>query len=214
MNDIVIQHPSAGVTERRALFLLFHGVGADAHDLRAVGEALATAHPDAWVVSVQAPDPSDLGRGWQWFSVQGVTPTNRAERVRAAMPGFVARVEQWQRDTGSAAHRTTLVGFSQGAIMALAATQREVPLADRVVAMAGRLPEPPTHHDARLRVHLLHGVSDAVVPAQASVQAHAQLTAMGTHVTLDLFPDLAHGIDARMMARVLERLAHAPNQDH
>ncbi len=207
MSDIVIQRPPAGTSDTPELFLLFHGVGADAHDLQAVGETLAAHHPTAWVVSVQAPDRSDLGRGWQWFSVQGVTPINRAERVQAALPGFAARVEQWQRDTGAAASTTTLVGFSQGAIMALAATQRATPLAGRVVAMAGRLAEPPTRHDATLRIHLLHGASDAVVPTPESVAAHAQFTAMGTPVTLDLFPDLGHGIDTRMMARVLERLA-------
>lgn len=211
MSDIVIQRPSTGPSSTEGLFLLFHGVGADAHDLQAVGEMLAARHPEAWVVSVQAPDRSDLGRGWQWFSVQGVTPNNRAERVRAAMPAFATRIQQWQRDTGAAVSATTLVGFSQGAIMALAATQCETPLAGRVVAMAGRLAVPLTHHDAALRIHLLHGLSDAVVPAPESVEAHAQFTAMGTNVTLDLFPDLGHGIDARMLARALEHLADDAN---
>ena len=40
----------------------------------------------------------------------------------------------WQRHTGVAAERTTLVGFSQGAIMALESTQCGAPrVASRVV---------------------------------------------------------------------------------
>lgn len=49
------------------LVLLFHRVGASAEDLVPLGQALAARHPKARVVSVRAPDASDLGRGWQWF---------------------------------------------------------------------------------------------------------------------------------------------------
>lgn len=209
MHDLILQEGAALDGHAQDLFLLFHGVGADAQDLRPIGEGLAARHPGAWVVSVQAPFASDLGRGWQWFSVQGVTPTNRAARIAAALPAFEAAVTGWQTRSGVTAAHTTLVGFSQGAIMALAATQGPGPRAGRVAAMAGRLAMAPTHAADGTRIHLLHGSADPVVPMQASVEAHAQLKALGADVTLDLVPGLGHGIDARMATLLHQRLETA-----
>jgi phospholipase/carboxylesterase len=209
MNDLIIQQPDRTRAPDQGLILLFHGVGSSAADLRPLGASLAAQHPQDWVVSVQSPEPSDLGAGWQWFSVRGVTEDNRAYRVATAMPGFVDAVSRWQAQSGVGPGNTTLVGFSQGAIMALEATQIDVRLARRVAAMAGRFAATPQRAPHDSVVHLLHGQADGVVPAQGSIQAHAQLTGLGAQVTLDLFPGLGHGIDARMLAKLHERLAGA-----
>lgn len=209
MRDLIIQQPQPEDGPATQLFLLFHGVGSNAEDLRGLGNALAARHPRAWVVSVQSPDPSDLGQGWQWFSVRGVTTDNRAARVATAMPRFVQTVARWQHQSGVEAPGTTLLGFSQGAIMALESTQEPQPLAGRVVAMAGRFGAPPHRAIGHARIHLLHGQADGIVPAQASIEAQAQLAALKADVTLDLFPGLGHGIDTRMSARLWELLAAA-----
>jgi phospholipase/carboxylesterase len=207
MHDLIVQQGAASPGQPNAPLLCFHGVGASAEDLRPLAARLAQRQPHAWVVIVQSPDPSDLGGGRQWFSVRGVTDTNRAERVAAAMPGFIAAVTRWQQRSGSDAAHTTLLGFSQGAIMALATVQLAQPVAGRVVAMAGRLAGPLLPRPIPTRIHLLHGQADGIVPAEASVVAHAQLAAAQADVTLDLFPGLGHGIDARMMARLDTLLA-------
>jgi phospholipase/carboxylesterase len=206
MNDLIIQKPGLGPEDTAELFVLFHGVGASAANLQAVGESLASRQPNAWVVSVQAPHPSDLGQGWQWFSVRGVTQENRAGRIAEAMPSFVQAVQSWQKESGLGVERTTLVGFSQGAIMSLEATQLAQPIARRVVAMAGRFAQSPRQAPKVTPIHLLHGQADGVVPTQSSIDAHAQLLALGADVSLDLIPGLGHGIDARMMERLHHRL--------
>ena len=91
--DLIVRQPAMA----RQLVLLFHGVGSNARDLVPLGEALAPHLPDAAIVSVQAPEGA--GRGRQWFSVQGVTETDRPARVAAAMPGFVQAVQRWQEAT-------------------------------------------------------------------------------------------------------------------
>jgi phospholipase/carboxylesterase len=207
MRDLIVQQPNLVEGLRATLFLLFHGVGSNAEDLRGIGDDLASRHPESWVVSVQSPGPSDLGHGWQWFSVRGVTEDNRAYRVAAAMPAFVKAIAGWQHRSGVDALHTTLVGFSQGAIMSLESTQETQPVAGRVVAMAGRFAAPPQRAPAHTRIHLLHGDADGVVPACASIEAQAQLAALHADVTLDLFPGLGHGIDGRMLKRLHERLA-------
>ena len=200
---IIVQRPA---TTARHLVLLFHGVGASPEGLRPLGAAVARHFKDAWVVSVRSPAASDFGSGWQWFSVRGVDEANRPARVAAAMPRFVQTIQQWQRDTGLGPADTTLIGFSQGAIMSLEATQQDVPLAGRVIAIAGRFAQPPRRAPLQTTLHLMHGDQDAVMPSVLSAEAVEQLHALGAKATLDLFPRLDHGIDQRVLDRIVERM--------
>lgn len=203
MSDaLVLQSPA----QPRALFLLFHGVGATPHDLAPLGARLAREFPDAAIVSVPGPDHSDLGGGFQWFSVRGVTEQNRPERVAATLERFVQTVRQWQERTGVAPAATTLVGFSQGAIMALEAALAPEPPATRVVSLSGRFSELPKRAPAGVRLHFIHGVADPVIAVAHAQQAAATLQALGNAATLDLVPRLGHGIDRTAEDLLIQRL--------
>jgi phospholipase/carboxylesterase len=202
-NDLIVQRPATP----SQLVLLFHGVGSSARDLAPLGEALAPHLRDAAIVSVQAPDAA--GPGWQWFSVQGVTEADRPARVAAAMPRFVQAVMRWQDACAVGAAGTTLIGFSQGAIMALESTQLESALAGRVIALSGRFARPPRFAHASVRTHLMHGDADAVMPVRGAVDASAQLQGLGAVATLDRFPGLGHGIDRRVVDAIVRRLEDA-----
>ncbi len=204
--DLIIQRPKA--TDKAELLLLFHGVGSSAENLAPLGQALALQRPDAWIVSVRSPEHSDFGQGWQWFSVQGVTELNRPDRVAVAMPAFMQRIQSWQSETGVGPERTTLIGFSQGAIMALESTQ----LADTtshaasVIAIAGRFSKPPRRAPVNTTVHLLHGEQDQVMPIGLAVDAESDLRSLGALPTFDRFAGLGHGIDARVVEAIGQRL--------
>lgn len=206
-DDLIIQRPAAP----SQLVLLFHGVGSSPQALRPLGEALAAQWPEAFVVCVASPDPCDLGSGRQWFSVLGVTEANRPARVATAMPRFVQAVQAWQRESGLGTEATSLVGFSQGAIMALESTQIGQPLATRVIAIAGRFAQPPRIAPEGVSVHLLHGEQDPVMPVALAVEAQTRWRALGGLVTLDRFARLGHGIDARGVERVAA-LLQAPGR--
>lgn len=208
-DSIVVARPAGHPAQ---LVLLFHGVGASAADMLPLGQWLAGAWPQAQVVCVAAPYASDLGRGRQWFSVQGVTEDNRLERVAQALPEFVACVQHWQRDSGVGPAQTILIGFSQGSIMSLEATQLAETLAGRVVAIAGRFAQPPRQAPGAAVLHLLHGEQDGVIPARHSVEAAERLRQLGASVTLDLFPGLGHGVDGRVLERLVERLRERPEE--
>lgn len=208
-DDLVIQRPEAGATQAAELLLLFHGVGSSAEDLRPLGQALAARRPGAWVVCVRAPQPAEFGSGWQWFSVQGVTEANRPARVSAAIPAFEQAVRDWQRETGVHAAQTALIGFSQGAIMALESTQHERANVGRVVAIAGRFAQPPRIAPAGTVLNLMHGEQDRVMPVGLAVDAEHQWRALGGRATLDRMPGLGHGIDARTVEAIAKRLDEA-----
>ena len=206
MNDasIVVARPERATQ----LVLLFHGVGSSAANLVPLGEAIARARPNAVVVSVDAPHASTLGNGREWFSVVGITEQNRPERIAQAMPRFLETVAHWQQASGIGVAGTALVGFSQGAIMALEATQVESTAiaAERVIALAGRFARPVRRAPQELRLNLIHGDQDTVVPHSSSIAATRALQALGGNVTLDLLPGLGHGIDARTLRLVVQHL--------
>ena len=184
-HDVIVQQ--ASVPGAR-LILLFHGVGSRPEDLAPLGRILAAADPAAWVVSVRSPEPCDLGSGWQWFSVRGVTEASRPARIAEAMPLFVRRVRAWQARAGVDAAGTTLIGFSQGSIMALASTQRPETLAARVISIAGRFASPPRVAPTATQVHLLHGDQDTVIDPRYSLMAAETMQALGAAVTFAVTP--------------------------
>ncbi|MCW4630394.1 MULTISPECIES: esterase [Marinomonas] len=203
-NTLVIQEPNSSTR----LFLLFHGVGATPQSLAPLGQILAEAIPNAFIVSIQAPDVSDFGQGYQWFSVQGVTEENRVERINTAMPAFVETVKYWQQKIGLSAEKTTLIGFSQGAIMSLSSTQMvEEKLAEKIVSLSGRfatsLIKTPINNT---QVHFIHGNQDTVIDYRLSKLAYDALINGGVMSTYDLIPQLAHSVNQAVVDCLLERV--------
>jgi phospholipase/carboxylesterase len=178
MNTTVLARlPDQGAPD--LLYLLLHGVGASAGHMAPLAQRLALEYPQAAVLCLNGPEVVDAvvdaGAGdaaaRQWFSMRRLTDANCAERVAAALPGFVAMVRALQARFDIGWERTALAGFSQGALIALEAVQAEPRLAGRVLAFAGRHAAAPTHAPADTSVHLLHGMGDAVIPYQAAVRA-------------------------------------------
>lgn len=210
-DSIVIQKPTQPAQQ---LLVLHHGVGGSAQHMLPVGQQLAAQFPNAFIVSVQAPyayDGSVDGEGGQWFSVLGITEQNRAARVAQALPAFVQNLQYWQAQSGVASTATALLGFSQGAIMALEAAQADSHLVARVIALSGRYAELPTHAPGQTTLHFVHGKSDPVIHYGHCVSAAERLVGLGADVTADVIPFLGHEITADVMDIVLERLTgHIP----
>lgn len=203
IENIIVQQPSKPAQQ---LILLFHGVGDNPVSMGEIGKFFAHAFPEALVVSIGSPDVCDFGRGFQWFSVQGVNEKNRQSRIDQAMLLFINCVRQWQLDSGVSAQNTVLIGFSQGTIMALESTKVEK-LAGKIIAFSGRfatLPEKPIA--AGTAVHLIHGEQDPVINPYQSKIAAERLEALGNVCTLDLQPNLAHGINAEAISVALKHL--------
>jgi len=200
--------PAVGAPD--LLFLLLHGVGASAAHMATLALALAAEYPQAAVLCIDAPDPFDGvpggGAGFQWFSVRGVTETNRPERVAATLPRFIAQVRALQAHFELDWPRTALVGFSQGAIMALEAVQAEPHLAGRVLAFSGRHASAPMHAPIDTTVHIFHGLDDQVMPHAAVVDSAERLLALGGDVTADVLPGIGHELHPKLVAQAIEQL--------
>ncbi|GAB3438648.1 alpha/beta hydrolase [Insolitispirillum peregrinum] len=190
------------------LILTLHGVGSNGADMAPVGEALASVVPGSRTASPDAPDsfggPSFGGAGrWQWFSIDGVTTSNRPQRVMAARAAFDAVVGQIIAAHGleQALDRVVFAGFSQGAIMALDAVASGRWAVGAVLAFSGRLASPlPLTPASGTPVLLLHGEADPVMPTRESLLACDALTLQGMRAEVQTFPGLGHGISPATIA--------------
>ena len=211
MSDSLIVARPEGPAQQ--LMLLFHGVGANAQDLAPLGHVLAAEFPQAFIVSVAAPLPSEAGDGRQWFSVQGIDEECRPARVAAAMPAFCETVAQWQREAGVGIDAVALIGFSQGGIMALEATRDRPAIAGRVVSIAGRFAKLPETPNPATTLHMFHGKADPVIPYGFTVEAAQHLVGIGADVTADVVPHVGHQVSADIAELLVERLrGHLPKR--
>jgi phospholipase/carboxylesterase len=201
--SILVQQPQGPVS---SLVLLTHGVGSVPQSMLGVARWFADRDPSAMVISVASAEPADISNGFQWFSVRDVTEDNRQARVDAAMPTFVATVRHWQQAAHVDAEHTLVIGFSQGAIMALESSKLAQPPALRIVAMAGRFATLPQQKTAAV-IHLLHGSADTVMPAALGQSAHTRLLELGVDASLDLAPGVGHEPHPALLARLASRLA-------
>jgi phospholipase/carboxylesterase len=209
--SLIVHLPTEGKPQQ--LFLLFHGVGAAPDDLVPLGLILAKQFPRSAIVSVQAPHDCPYSSGFQWFSIDDITEAQRGPRTREALPAFIEAVQHWQQTFGLGAEATALVGFSQGAIMALSSTQSEPHLASRIVALSGRFAELPTIAPEHCTIHMIHGKIDAVIPYSHTVHAAERLVELGADVTADVIPFVGHEIPQEIADLVIERLTtHVPQR--
>jgi phospholipase/carboxylesterase len=183
------------------LVVLLHGLGADGNDLI---DMAINWQPDpnmlkAEFVALNAPFPCDtVPHGRQWFSVQDRSPEKMIAGLREAAdilnPTIDAMLEKRHIDDSHLA----LVGFSQGAMLALHAGLRRPNKMAGIVGFSGALHGPELLSEeirSKPPVFLVHGDADTVVPFENMARIQAALTAQDVPVTALARPGLGHGID-------------------
>lgn len=191
----------------KQLFILLHGVGARPSDLLPLAHTLREAFPAAALLLPDGFSPFDGGGdGRQWFSISGVTEANRAARVAAAMPPLHALVRQAQDRFKVLQPDTALVGFSQGAIMALEFSIAHDGGVGRVLAFSGRFATLPEKAPEFTTLHLLHGKDDPVIPVEHAYAAYEKISRLNGDATLDVASSVGHAIHAALADRAMHRL--------
>lgn len=212
MPDTLQWLPADGRPEQ--LMLLLHGWGAAAADMAPLAQALRRAFPQAALLAPEGFEPVDSGlAGRQWFSLQGVTEDNRPERVAAVLPRLADWVHAAQQASGVGPAATALVGFSQGAILALELAQAHDGICGRVLSFSGRyarLPEVPL---AQTTLHFFHGATDTVIPAQQSRLAMQRMGELHGDATIDIASGVGHALPPELVQCAVQRLqTHIPHR--
>lgn len=196
-NQVWLELPPISADAPPRLLVFLHDAGWTPERLAPVAIAWQLKFPGATAVLLQGPRPGSGGSHWY-------DPSERDERgairLGGAVDTVVDRVARLREPMQLDAARTVLVGFGQGATLALELARTHPELAGVVVAYAGRLNRPMREGDRIApTVHLIHGEFDSVVPAMHSARAFHGLRAVGADVTLDIVEDEAHSIGQEMV---------------
>jgi phospholipase/carboxylesterase len=195
------------VTPAKQLFILLHGVGASATDLVPLATKLKSVFQSAAFLLPNGTFPFDGGGdGRQWFSIRGVTEENRSGRVAEVMSNLHDIVRQAQDRLNVLQSDTALVGFSQGAIMALEFSKKHDGKVGRVLSFSGRYASLPEKAPELTTLHFLHGESDPVIPVAHAYSAYDRLMELNGDATLDVASSVGHEIHPVLSDRAIQRL--------
>lgn len=196
--------PAAGGAPQQ-LVVFLHGYGADGNDLIPLADSWREALPHAAFAAPHGPqncESAPMGR--QWFPM-------RLDRARAfAQPpeavlremavhladgtaALAAYLDGELRGAGLDRSRLALVGFSQGAMLAVAAGLARG--CGAVVAYSGGWPGGPVGPGGAPPVLLCHGDADEQVPLGALFATVSALGGAGIGARWHVARGIGHGID-------------------
>jgi phospholipase/carboxylesterase len=197
-----LERPAAG--EPEGALVLFHGRGADEHDLFPLLDAL---DPERRLQGYTPRGPLALPPGGaHWY----VVPRIGYPDPESFQVGYSAAAE-WLDALPFPAERIVVGGFSQGAVMTYAlGLGKGRPRPAGLLALSGFIPtvdgwepdlEPPIPPIA-----IVHGEYDPVIPVEFARQARAVLEAAGAELLYRELP-IAHTIDPAVLPELRQVVA-------
>lgn len=202
--DLPVRTAGAPLDEARAAVLLLHGRGGSAPEI--LGLAAELERPGlAWLA------PQAVGNSWYPRSFLAPLRSNQPhlDSALAAVERLVGEVE----DRGPGAERLALVGFSQGACLAVELAARLGQRLGAVAGLTGGLIGPPgIARDypgslAGTPVLLGAGDPDPHVPWGRVEETAQVLAGLGAVVDLRRYPGMPHTINTDELRRLDELLA-------
>lgn len=185
--------------QTRQLVVLLHGYGADGHDLIDLAGNWASLLPDAAFVSPHAPEPcGGAPTGRQWWELTFRDPNERWRGVQKAAPDLDHFLVSELQRHGLGPQALGLVGFSQGAMMAMHVGLRQAVPPAAIVAYSGHLVGPEKlREEAKGTPPLLlvHGDQDAIIPVDALFESMGALGKAEIPCQWHLSFGIGHGID-------------------
>ena len=188
----------------RQLVVIFHGYGADGNNLIPLGEVWQEALPHAVFVAPNAPTRCEEAPfGYQWCSMRDWTIEILKDRLFETAPLISNYVKSVMRRYAiTDASQVALVGFSQGAMVALYQAIYGLEGCAGVIGYSGGfVADTRLKPKALPKALLIHGEQDDVVAPQMSMKASQELQTLGASVELIIEPHLTHEISPDGLAR-------------
>ncbi len=195
----------APLGQGRAVGIVVHGRGATAEGMIELGNAVA---PEG--VTWLAPQAS----GSTWYPQRFLAPLAANEPWLSSALDAVGDVVAQAEAGGVARSRIVVIGFSQGACLAVEWLVRSAARIGGVAALSGGLIGPPgtTWPDTGPLdgVSVFLGCSDVDdhIPKGRVLESEAVIRARGADVTVVLYPGMEHTVSADEVKRVRAMLDH------
>lgn len=186
--------------------VVLHGRGGALHGLP---RALRATSSSLRVVVPKGPRVQRDGKH-AWFRPSEARAHGRRSDEVSAVTDQVSDLLSSLVAAGLVRGRPILVGYSQGAVVALEVSLRNPDVVGEVIAIGGYLP--PSHVPQELTehavTHVLFGSQDRVMSSKVSGRQVEHLRSLGFLIDADAFAGQGHGISPKMR-QVVVRLVRA-----
>ena len=200
----------APLARARSAILLLHGRGASAGDIFALGEEIAADAPGVALLAPQA-------AGNAWYPQRFLAPVAQNEPFLGSALGVVGGLAGEAAKAGLGHERILLVGFSQGACLALEFAARNPRRYGGVAGLSGALIGPPggardlAGDLAGTPVYLGCGDRDQHIPLASVEESAETFRKLGARVTKSIFAGMGHTVNAEELAAVQALLRGLPS---
>lgn len=180
------------IENARAAMVMLHGRGATAGDILSL--AAEFDRPDFVYLAPQAADGT-------WYPSRFLDPTSSNEPWLSSALAQIERILAHLKNSGMPPEKTILLGFSQGACLALEYAARNARRYGGLAGLSGGLigagDEKRQDKGYLDGAPVFLGCSDADphIPKERVMHAAEVLRGLGGEVTVRLYPDMAHTIN-------------------
>ncbi len=194
----------------KAAVIMVHGRGATAESFAPLADALVQGEGAALESSLAFLAPQAPGNTWYPYPFMLPIAQNEPHLTNAlaTLEGLITRLE----DAAIPAERVFLLGFSQGACLALEFSARNARRYGGVAALSGGLIGPPgTPRDypgsmAGTPVFLGCSDVDAHIPKERVIESAQVMERLGAAVVMRLYPGMGHTVNADELGEVQRML--------
>jgi predicted esterase len=192
--------------ETSAAMIMIHGRGASARDI--IGLSAELSHPKFTYLAPQA-------AGSVWYPYHFMEPIQSNEPYLSSALAVIRDLLDNVEKAGVPRNKTFLLGFSQGACLALEFAARNAARYGGVVGYSGGLIGPngtPRDYAGSLdSTPIFLGCSDIDphIPLERVKESAAVFTKLGGTVTERIYPNMDHTINADEIVAVLDMMAIA-----
>jgi predicted esterase len=193
----------AALNGAQAAVILLHGRGASAHDILSLADELPQQG-----VGFLAPQAA----GNTWYPNRFIAPVSTNEPHLSSALATIDALVQRINNSGVPTERIALLGFSQGACLALEYAARHPKRYGGVAGLSGALIEngdqPRTYAGSLDGTPIFLGCSDVDfhIPAERVLRSEDVLRSLGATVTAKLYPGLGHTINEDELEHVSEMI--------
>jgi predicted esterase len=207
----VVLRGGAPLGKAAAALILVHGRGASAEDIYALGEEVARGVP---AMALLAPQAS----GNAWYPQRFLAPLALNEPQLSSALGVIGGLAAEAAQAGPGYEGVVLLGFSQGACLALEFAARNPRRYGAVVGLSGALIGPPGAPRSLkgslsgTPVYLGCSDRDAHIPLASVEESAGFLERHGARVTMSIFPGMGHTVNPEELGavrRIIRDLAPA-----
>jgi phospholipase/carboxylesterase len=195
----------------KQLVITLHGLGANGDNLLDIAKVMNRFIASTHFVSPNAPHPYDAyPEGcYQWFSVADRSPEKILAGAKSAEKFLNEFIDRQLKRFNLSEKDLIVVGFSQGAMMALHTCLRRKNPAALVVGFSGSLIAPEllsSEIKSRPDVLLIHGTDDQIVPVSKIYEAEQYLKDNNVPVNAYTYDNIGHSIDQAGFIKMIDTI--------